>query len=151
MPTRRRLRGVLAGFLGTFTSRYSDYGGYWLFGFLVGGPAVLTFDLIGPPPPPRSGSSEGIAHHLARKKFAEQLRKSGLPPASIRSAVLTIERPSATVTEGGGSGGPRRGFNLHLRVTLVADTGQTFARDQIVFAAPHDPQRELRSGRAFVH
>ena len=37
MPTRNALKGVLAGFLGTYTSRNSDYRGYWLLGFLVAG------------------------------------------------------------------------------------------------------------------
>ena len=35
MPTRRVIKSVLHNFLGTYTSRYSDYNGYWLFGFMV--------------------------------------------------------------------------------------------------------------------
>ena len=36
MPRRRTIKGVLDNFLGTYTSRYSDYDGYWLFGMVVG-------------------------------------------------------------------------------------------------------------------
>ncbi len=32
---RRIIKAVLDNFLGTYTSRYSDFHGYWLFGFLV--------------------------------------------------------------------------------------------------------------------
>jgi len=31
------MTAVLKNFLGTYTSRYSDFQGYWLFGFLVPG------------------------------------------------------------------------------------------------------------------
>jgi hypothetical protein len=33
MVTPRAIRGMLRNFLGTYTSQYSDYKGYWLFGF----------------------------------------------------------------------------------------------------------------------
>ena len=46
MAKRRAIRGVLGNFLGTFTSRYSDYDGYWLFGFLVADLKDLRIDLL---------------------------------------------------------------------------------------------------------
>lgn len=35
MARRRVIKSVLHNFLGTYISRYSDFRGYWLFGFLV--------------------------------------------------------------------------------------------------------------------
>ena len=35
MPTRRVIKSVLRNLLGTLTSRYSDWHGYWLLGFVV--------------------------------------------------------------------------------------------------------------------
>jgi hypothetical protein len=32
---KRIINGVLDNFLGTFTSRYSNYSGYWVFGMMV--------------------------------------------------------------------------------------------------------------------
>jgi len=76
MPTRNALRGVLAGFLGTFTSRYSDFDGYWLLGFLVK-EREIVIDLLADPSDDSSPVS--AARHLAAVKFGEQLQKSGLP------------------------------------------------------------------------
>jgi hypothetical protein len=45
MPGRRSITGVLCGFLGTYTSRYSDFDGYWIFGFLVAQVVDVKFDL----------------------------------------------------------------------------------------------------------
>jgi hypothetical protein len=46
MPSSRTLRAVLHNTLGTYLSRYSDYDGYWLFGFLVPRLIELKFDLL---------------------------------------------------------------------------------------------------------
>ena len=35
MVRRQVIKGALRGFLGTFTSRYSDFHGYWLLGQLL--------------------------------------------------------------------------------------------------------------------
>jgi hypothetical protein len=76
IPRRRNLKGVLAGFLGTYTSRYSDYQGFWLFGFIVGLPNPLEIDLLGVQE--NALSPEDMAGDLARVKFREQLRSTAL-------------------------------------------------------------------------
>ena len=53
IPARRHLKSVLAGFLGTYTSRYSDFQGYWLFGFIV--EVIDLMDLGGHPKPATDG------------------------------------------------------------------------------------------------
>jgi hypothetical protein len=45
---RRNLIGALHNFLATFTSGYSDYDGYWLFGFLLKDADELRIDLLNP-------------------------------------------------------------------------------------------------------
>jgi hypothetical protein len=137
----RRLRGALAGFLGTYVSRYTAHDGYWLFGFLVDGP-LLEVDLL--ENAPTDASPRGTAIRFARLRFGEQLRKGRVDPASLERAVLSIE-PTATVGRSrGGSGYEGRG----LRVTVTAlQSGRWVARETMVFAAPHDPSREWRSAR----
>lgn len=89
MARRRPIRGALAGFLGTFTSRNSDHHGYWLLGQLPD--SVLTegvFDLRNP--------CHGIcvvttvARELAATRFEEQVVKAGLRMAVVQSARLRI-------------------------------------------------------------
>ena len=46
MTTRKAMKGVLDGFLGTYMSRYSHYEGYWLFGFLICDLPCLRVDLL---------------------------------------------------------------------------------------------------------
>lgn len=145
MPTRNALRGVLAGFLGTFTSRYSDYDGYWLFGFLVLESEIII-DLLGDAsddasPPLRA------ARELARMKFREQLGKSGLPRSTVQRASLYVERPP-TPEEGLAGNWRRSGFGVRFRAIAVADNGRSYQREEVVFVAPHDPRFESRSARA---
>ena len=77
MPRRRVLPAVLRGFLGTFTSRYSDLDGYWLFGFLAGDLDTVTMDLL----EVCAGAFTplDVTRRLAAQRFAEQVAKSGLP------------------------------------------------------------------------
>jgi hypothetical protein len=89
IPRRRNLKGVLAGFLGTYTSRYSDYQGFWLFGFIVGLPNPLEIDLLGVQE--NALSPEDMAGDLARVKFREQLRKHGFELSAVRRTRLVIE------------------------------------------------------------
>ena len=145
MPTRRVLNGVLCGFLGTYTSRYSDYDGYWLLGFLVGNLEKAEFDLL--------TSEAGIfrnpisaARNLAASKFADQLRKAALELHNLNEARLTIERlPDDRSVPGQHF---RCGYNLLFRATATADTGRQYEQEKIVFVAPHDPRLESRSTRA---
>ena len=47
MARRRRIKGVLDSFLGTFVSRHSEYAGYWIFGMLVEHLDHEPIDLLG--------------------------------------------------------------------------------------------------------
>jgi hypothetical protein len=49
----RKIRGVLHNFLATYSSRYSDYDGYWLFGVLAQESGHLQIDLVNPDQDPQ--------------------------------------------------------------------------------------------------
>ena len=90
MASRRVIKGVLGNFLGTYVSRYSDYDGYLLFGFLVGELGELRINLLGQsvsdPDSPR-----GVAVLSAVARFEDQRRKGGLAASRIREASLTMQ------------------------------------------------------------
>jgi hypothetical protein len=143
---RRRLNGALHNFLATFTSRYSDYDGYWLFGFLLKDAEDLKIDLINPNSDSPSSTPLQVAANIARQKFQDQLAKAGLNISCARDAHVTITKLSE----------PRRGFvNGHVSdghevrclATVVTDLGKTYHRQMNIFVAPHNPEIEFRSTR----
>src|SRR4029077_7714090 len=91
MATRRAIRGVLGNLLGTYTSRYSDYDGYWLFGFLVADLVELRIDLLATAVDD-SHMPTGVAAQLAVERFDDQMRKAGLKRSQVREACVTIRR-----------------------------------------------------------
>jgi len=145
MPSRRALNGVLAGFLGTYVSRYSEFDGYWLFGFLVMELDTVEFDLL-EMGEDRAESPLASARNLAAQKFAEQLAKSGLDRSRVREARLVIDR----APDDGSVPGQhfRGGFNLSFRAAAIADNERRFRRETKVFVAPHDPRLESQSAPA---
>jgi hypothetical protein len=143
MPTRRVLKSVLHGFLGTFASRYSDYHGYWVFGFVVEQLDVWDIDLL--EETARAESPGDCARELARATFRDQLAKHGLERRAVRVATLRIERGRAM--EGLAGRGERGGFVVSFRVTVDADTGRRFECARSLFVAPHDPRWESKSTR----
>jgi hypothetical protein len=155
MRLRGILKSVLAGFLGTYTSRYSEFEGYWLFGFLLDAPPQLKVDLLEDCSKPAGEPAMRVAVELARTKFAEQLEKAHVPRAQVRTALLSIERPDTAVVRQVGYEGSsaalvariRRGYDLHLRVEVVTENGLLVVAESTVFAASHDPAHEFRSGR----
>ena len=139
MPSRRVLKGVLCNFLGTYTSRYSEYDGYWLFGFLVEELATARFDLLAPP-----GRADDLlteSHRLAARLFADQLAKSGLDRSAVVSAMLDVKRGASTLVSD-------EGWQYEFRADATTETGKRFECATRVFVAPHDPKNESRSTRA---
>ena len=142
MPTRRVLKSVLHGFLGTYTSRYSDYDGYWLFGFLVGDLDRAEFDLLAASPT-KPGGPITTARELAVRRFAEQLEKHGIDERVVQDARLLMSRlPDDNSVPGQHF---RPGYIISFSAIAMADTGRRFERDALVFVAPHDPRLESRS------
>jgi hypothetical protein len=139
MAHRRDLAGVLHNFLGTYTSRYSDRDGYWLFGFLAHAGAEWQVDLLAAPEPAATSAvAEAIA--LARTRFAEQLQKAEIPRSWLREAHLRLARGDEAkrgVVNGHWTDGHDFTFSAHA----TTDHGKSFAAEAVVFVAPHDPAR----------
>ncbi|MGZ4971942.1 MAG: hypothetical protein ACXWDN_04215 [Limisphaerales bacterium] len=148
MARHRVIPGVLHNFLGTFTSRYSDFHGYWVFGFLVENLSIVKVDLLGETIVDTTESSPSdFARQLAAQKFSEQIAKAGLPRHRFREAYLEISK-SPDVTCGFVNGRSCFGYDLRFQARVVTDLGKVYDRTASIFVAPHDPKVESRSTRA---
>lgn len=152
MSRRRILKSALYNFLGTFTSRYTEFDGYWLFGFLVPQMTSIEVDLLGADP--SDSDPAGTAATLAIKKFSEQLEKARIDIHQLRSAKLAITHPPSTVRKAvwgfaqfalGMQTMERDGYDLTFTAEAVIDDGLVFSVNRTVLVAPHDPTKECRS------
>lgn len=148
MHRRRKIHSVLHNFLGTYTSRYSDHQGYWLFGFIVTEVDELQFDLLNRNARVRRSAVLDVAEQLAATKFIEQLEKAVIPIQWIREARLVIS--TSRSRNGIINRHLKSGVELHVRVSAVSDLGIQYESTVFLFVAPHDPSVELRSGRSSI-
>jgi len=146
MPRARAMQGVLAGFLGIFTSRYSDFNGYWVCGFLVEDLRTVVLDLKAEVP---GGAEDAFtfARGLAIEKFGEQARKHGFVAEEIDSASVSLSRLPGIV-EGFVNGRLSSGYSVSVIARAQVRKGRQREREQIICAAPHNPAVERRSSRA---
>lgn len=147
MVTRRAIRGVLGNFLGTYTSRYSECNGYWLFGFIVADLGDLRIELLTPTGDASDAPLEAAVRSAAAK-FVDQMQKAGLVRPQVRDAWLTIRKLPGPA-KGSINGVPCAGHNVSFSAGAVMDGGRRYERENVVFVAPHNPRVELRSARAF--
>jgi hypothetical protein len=146
MTRRRAINGVLHNFLGTYTSRYSDYDGYWLFGMLVGDAGDLKIDLSSRSMGKTDSAPLAAAVQLAAQKFREQMEKTGLSISCVREAQLDITKlPDSG--RGAVNGRVCVGHNVRFVARVVSDYGKKYEHAMSVFVAPHDPAVERRSTR----
>ena len=146
MPTRRSIKGVLQNFLDTFTSRYSDYGGYWLFGIIADDLAGLHIDLLTASIPSIASKPLIFTADLAGAKFREQMQKVGLPLTFVREAHLSVTRSALAVR--GKDQLHRAGYDFTFTASVISDRGAPFEAHTTVFVAPHRPTLAfLRSTR----
>lgn len=146
MTTQHALKGVLDNFLGTYTSRYTEADGYWLFGKLVTEVSHLSIDLLKRAEVPSDGSASAEASRLAVRKFDEQLRKAKFERGDVLEASLNIER-SAESGIGFINQYATNGYKVTFFAKAKAANGKIFESSVEHFVAPHDPQRELRSAK----
>ncbi len=137
------MKSVLGNFLGTYTSRNADLGGYWAHGQLPSELVVCTLDLLRPPPAP--DPQLDAPRRLAMCLFAEQVKKAGLALGDVRAATLRIKRdPEVRL---GWRGGVRaEGHMVGFVARAAMHSGRTYEREKTVFVAPHDPTKEHRRG-----
>src|SRR4051812_38091998 len=87
----RAPKSVGHNFLETYTSRYTDRDGYWLFGFLARDLTVHHFDLFHDSAP-ATDEAFAVAARLAATKLKEQANHARVNFANIERAVLQLER-----------------------------------------------------------
>lgn len=148
MSARKTLRSVLWNFLGTYMSRYSEFNGYWLFGFLVTAIDSREFDLL--IPHIIEVTPLDTAAHLAEAKFADQLRKGGIDKSLLGSAHLTVARTSIMFRGHVQHVWPpqneeRDGYQVTFRAEARLVDGAAFSAERTAFVAPHDPSLERQS------
>lgn len=150
MPRRRLINGVLRGFLGNVVSRYSEFQGHWLLGFLARECMSLEIDLLRCIP--RVGySPEERFVELASRKFNEQVGKWQIPPSWVTAARLDVTW-SKELTKGLVNGrfglAARDGYEATFAASVQTDLGRTLAHAMHVFVSPHDASTEMASARA---
>ncbi len=143
---RRRIPAVLHNFLETFTSRNSDYRGYWLFGFLVNDMLPVTIDLLHEEQRNSKSGPLSVASREAVRKFREQIEKADMPLGLITSAAVTITK-SSPPKSGKVNNYIVTGYYISVAVIVTSDLATTYRSQKLVFVAPHDPDVEFRSTR----
>ena len=141
------MSGVLRGFLGTYTSRYSERKGYWLFGYLVESLNELVFDLLEPIVSKRFPSAEEDARRLAQFRFREQLERHGLSIGMVREMTLIIKKGEPLSYRPAGLSAPIEGNMVVFAVRAVMDNGRVFEDNESIFVAPFRRTAWMRSQR----
>ena len=137
---RKTVAGALRNFLTTFTSRNTDWRGYWLLGMLVDELTEHEIDLqclntgeLHRPLP--------VAARVASEKFHEQIQHAGLNPQQLNSATLLIKKtsePRPLVVEGFLRSASEITFTVHAQ---WADNKRCELQKSVLIA-PHDPALE---------
>jgi hypothetical protein len=135
MPTQRVLRSVTKNFLGTYTSRYSDRQGAWLWGFLCGGPD-LDIDLLGSDRSRNGSEPAEDARVLALERFADQLAKVHFRERRLKDARLSVVTLPPVYEETVRTT-RRKGHIMSFRVSVTTDLVWTCEASCGVFVAPY--------------
>ena len=140
------IKGALHNFLETYTSRYSDYDGYWIFGMLIRELEQFNIDLLNTGDDVSDITPITAAVQFARANFKDQMEKAGLSLSCIREANLAVIK-SPDLRIGIVNGHRSAGFDVSFVAKAVSHQDKTYARKKSVFVAPHDPDTERRSTR----
>lgn len=138
-----RADGVAYNFLGTFTSRYSNYDGYWLFGFLVPNFAVVRVNLL----QANVEQDDAICSFMKQRavvRFADQCQKGRLALSTISTAILKLHQLPERVP-GEINGHPCSGFHVRFDVEVFGVDGRRGHSSCELFVAPHNPAVERQS------
>lgn len=148
MTRRRSLRGALHNYLGTLTSRYSDFDGYWILGLIVDDLGeTTTIDLLDDSRLDVEPTPLAAFARLARAKFREQIARQRIPASFVRSAAVEITKP-ATRTEGCVNGHVTAGYSVGFSARAESDLHTIYVSKISVFVAPHNATIERRSMRS---
>jgi len=141
---RRAIASALHNFLGTLSSRYSDYDGYWIFGLLISDLSCSTVDLLVDEPTTIGPEAWRAFVTIARCRFAEQLQLNSVA-RFVRRAALDVKR--GRLLSGTVNGHISNGYDVTLSVEAVSDLARVYRDHASLFVAAHDPSLESRSLR----
>jgi len=151
LATRRVIRSIVHDVTESLMSRNDDVAGYWALGQLVSH-ALTTrtssyeIDLaLGTSVPSLAESPLSAMQSSWSELFWRNVEHQRLPRTLVRRASATINLEFT-----GGREGTRGAAVEHLlqcRVDVQDDHGRTYSRTVQVWCSPHDPRRELKSGR----
>ncbi len=141
---RGAIKSLLEGFLGTYTSRYTRWQGYWLFGFIVEDMHGTCFELL-EQPDIQEVSPMATAASIARSNFRAQLARNGVPEARVLTARLEIVRVANPRHWFAIGMLPKQGHEFLFTVNVQTDSTTTHQRSRSVLIAPHDPNVERAS------
>jgi len=125
MKVRRRLTGVLCGFLDAFTSRYSDYDGYWIFGLLVRERAQVSFDLLHRSSDMQETPVFVASARIAQSTFVSLLDKYGIPAEFVSEASFEMSKLDPAII-GAVNGLTCTGHRYLLRASATSDLGKHY-------------------------
>ena len=134
MARRKELQGICNDLLDSFVSRYNDLDGYWALGkfqtYLQSNPKRnLSFSLA------RTANEKSPfpqTYKYYRQALERHLRNRNMSSSWVRNANISICKQSPN--------------ELECRLSMTTDLGREFTATARVFARPHDPRMELRSG-----
>lgn len=152
MATRRALKGVGAGLLGSFVSRNNDVEGYWGMGVLLRyaserGLHELTIDLL-------DAAASPVAQNEAPQIVAQHygaMLKAHLQNAAIDSTKISRVRIEVRFGTSGDLPMPPLatwGRPFVCTAVIVDDRGRAWSNSKAGVCGPHDPRRESRRDRA---
>lgn len=142
----RSFQRLLERFLDSFASRRSEYGGFWLFGFLVDGGLDLEIDLRVAAPLVDDRPID-VAKRRAEGLYFAALAAAQFHPQDVTTAVLKVRTEGDPVDEAVG-GAVRRGRRMRFTINCVF-RGAPFCAELTRFVAPHDPGLEHTSDPSF--
>lgn len=140
MASRKVMQSVLQGFLGTFTSRNTDYQGYWLFGQIENEIQYCKINLL---KPASNDTPQAALQGMAVQRFEEQVAKAGLLLAAVFEAELEITMNPETVNGFVGSHATD-GHMVGFTARATTNNERRYETERQAFVAPHDPDREQR-------
>ncbi|HYE21602.1 MAG TPA: hypothetical protein VEA69_24365 [Tepidisphaeraceae bacterium] len=136
MANRRVIAAVAHNVLATLVSRYSDYQGYWLFGFLVGELDRLELDLLDGTPRDGDSAAAAFARELAARRFDEQVAKARVDRSWVREGRVTFESVPGAIERLVGLH-MRVGSDVRVRIRVVTDRGRGHEFARQVYVARH--------------
>lgn len=152
MPRRKDLKHIASALCGSFISRYNDVGGYWGIGKLCllsyqYNHSSVCIDLFhGSISPYSDEFSQLIADYKAF--VSARIAAKAIPEAWVLSIVIELDfdppypHPKhIPVTTWGKL--------FQLSVGITDDHARSHRAIRYGYCAPHDPQKELKSGRTY--